>query len=1484
MQCPRAQAWVPLVVVVAMAAVLPLVWPTDGSQEGGDALNGDIWNSLLSSVPALAASLLAVVLVGTVVLEPMVSLLSHRVDLKAQVVLGLGRAEDGAQAMLIARAAKANYFRAQTKHNWAFGAAVRAGLLGSSPPSPREDVAVAAEAILSAQGSGPDVTDHLSLLSESTLTARVALLAQLFAGTSEGQRLRKAHTMLVAETERLATLLVPVTDEGEEAGEATAERAWGGALRKWQSNVRKGKRHAARRRRGGRAAAPASGSTAAEASPADGSDAESSDSGADDSRSEDSEPSAASSTRCGRERSDSPPSTRLPSAQNNPAEALPVSEESMLSAALDIAADAVLQRWPALATRPPPRDVRRPDESGRGWRDLNRDVAYAFAYVRRHVWATVPEARAALFAPLRAVSAAVAEAGQAAAPAKAAADACAHQTAAQAGSPIPTAWSGQTAGEQAAWPWAWGAEAAVAFGDELWPVGDEVRGRQAPPDAAEERSHDGSSSGDAAVAWARRAAVVRRFRDRRSAAASWVSGQQWALPTLPAWEFHGLEPTEVAELVASMQGARHCLNWNELTPEKLLVAVVASRMAEDASRLLGGAANPAGRAPAATGSAAGVPGAGEPGGQPALRAAAASEGPGGFLEADAVTETGARLTAARRLVRMESLWRPRMASALLRAGALPLAMRLVTAGRGLSASVSPLPLTLSGALLPAPAVSTGAQPGVLLLAAPGSGATAPSADGASGAASAGPVAHGQHGGPAPTVSGPTWSAVHGWVADALQLRSADATVASRPGAVAAARAVAVASGSALFAQRTSEAVAAVSRLAYCTSDGGSGAGPTAMGRAEGRRCLFARALQELEAEAGKAAVRSADSSQLYKAAIAAAGIRVGEDGKPVRAEHAKEQAGGDHAVRLAKPAGAEFCCLVIDTHASAVHDAETGGPSPSAVNWRTVAAAGPLFSLAVGSSDLAALVSTLPAGSVETSCKAASGEQGEGGVATQAASPDVSSRSETRAAAGGIPWTLQRMDGSIVSVRPADPGKAEPPPRFVVVIGGVCVRLPGSLPSLKDTSQPLSTAPLRWALDEVPQTGTIAAVVSSALVAAPKTAAPGVGPDCGGLPPLAGAMVRVRIEPATMDDIQAYAAGLGVPSPGPVDVGGIAPAKRARPGRRTAAPAVPSSPPAAEWVSCLAPPLSGVARTFQPLTLLLPSPSAREHADPRLPCRRTLARVASDAKTAKFVAESLRKSGDGAYQPWDTCSYSRASAAGVSTFASLSEPALAANAVPGEAAAGLPAPHPAPRGDPRRGVGKAAGAAARGAAHRGKDIPPLDATPGPEAQKPAAAGAAASRTPAAPAGEGDTAVRQATAPGAASTGEAGPPRAGGRDASRGRRRRAAGQGSAPSSTIAVAEGAGPGQRVPAEVQRSAASRRRRRLGREASPPAGAAQATHGGPTLPHALPPSAVLNRWRNNDADYGAVSAEDSGIIWRGAVSSPGRSPSLIGDSELLD
>tara|TARA_Y100000780_G_C13375751_1_gene298386 strand:- start:264 stop:401 length:138 start_codon:yes stop_codon:yes gene_type:complete len=45
-----------------------------------------------------------------------------------------------------------------------------------------------------------------------------------------------------------------------------------------------------------------------------------------------------------------------------------------------------------------------------------------------------------------------------------------------------------------------------------------------------------------------------------------------------------------------------------------------------------------------------------------------------------------------------------------------------------------------------------------------------------------------------------------------------------------------------------------------------------------------------------------------------------------------------------------------------------------------------------------------------------------------------------------------------------------------------------------------------------------------------------------------------------------------------------------------------------------------------------------------------------------------------------------------------------------------------------------------------------------------------------------------------------------------------------------------------------------------------------------------VLNRWRNNDADYGAVSAEDSGIIWRGAISSPGRSPTILGDSELLD
>ncbi|KAA0170293.1 hypothetical protein FNF28_01521 [Cafeteria roenbergensis] len=388
-----------------MAALLPLFWPVDGADQGRAAANGDAWSTLLTSVPALAASLLAVVLVGTVVLEPLLSLLSHRVDLRAQVVLGLGKAEDGAQAMLISRAAKANYFRSQTEHNWAFGAAVRAGLLGAYPPSPREDVAVAAEAILSAQGSGPDVTDHLSLLSDPTLTARVALLAQLFAGTSEGQRLRKAHTMLVAETERLATLLVPVTQGGDEVGAATAERAWGGALRRWQSKARKGKRHAAKQSRGGRAAAPgASGGKADESPAAEGGGGSSREGSVDGSESDDSDCSASSSVssstgrsserrrELGRDTSEPAEAllpergSDLPLQQGASAEALPMPEESMLAAALDVAADAVLQRWPHLATLPPPRDAKRPDATVHGWRDLNRDVAHAFSCVLLNRW------------------------------------------------------------------------------------------------------------------------------------------------------------------------------------------------------------------------------------------------------------------------------------------------------------------------------------------------------------------------------------------------------------------------------------------------------------------------------------------------------------------------------------------------------------------------------------------------------------------------------------------------------------------------------------------------------------------------------------------------------------------------------------------------------------------------------------------------------------------------------------------------------------------------------------------------------------------------------------------------------------------------------------------------------------------------------------------------------------------------------------------
>jgi len=1305
-----------IMAVAAVVLVPAMLWP----ELMGDAQPAG-WLGLSSTtLSAAAVALCVVVFLMLACTEPMVVAILGQGRSGRPIVLGLSPPDASSQDSLIGRAARSNYLRSQCESSWFLSAALRLGFLGDMTVGPREDIAVAAEAVLAAQASGPDVTDHLALLSDATLVSRVALLAELFAGSSEGQRLFRAHGMLVAETERLASLLEPVMMELSpgcrlSAAEGSAERAWGVQL------------DAA-----SRSAAAKDGGTAA--SPGDSSSDEAA-----------AGPSSASTAGAAE-----------PSDSVKPLEPAAVKRSDVLVSSLDALADAVLLRWPALAVAPPPMDGDCGASGGTPRRQRSqvtgRTAARAFAAVRAHVWETVHDARPALFAPLRCSQ----EGGSTPAD----------------GGGADSGLAGAGAGAEPSEP-ALGADASGA-GDDEWLL-------PGVADAALDAGGSGAEGG-AAAAWRRRSAVMAVFRERRAAATRGVTGRQWELPSLPAWELHGFTAQDLDVATASMAGAWRCVDWAAVTPEIAVRAVIESGLAEDASRLLGGAASPtAAAAPPQGGSSASVTAPAHKDSEHESESDGSDgDGAGRDAKPSDPRDQAVRLAAAKRLVEVEGRWRSRMATALMRVQALPLAARLVSIARGGGGGLPPVPASLSAALLP-PLVLPGSHAAVMRTDAPGG------AEGAGGAAGLADPAAASSSAVVPL----PWKEAPDWVRDALALSAVDEAATTRPGVLAALRSAAVATASALFARRMAEAGSALAAAAYAVDDGGAGPGSTAMGRAATRYRLFVERLRQGGAGAGDAGGKEAASR-----AAAAAGLPTADSlcASRARAKSAAAAAGPQGAAESggdAAPPDDPLEWTALASFDVAVLDLGTG-PADEAAQ---VAVAGPLASTCLRADAVAEMRSSMPPDSMEECVRAG---------ARPAAEDDAQAAAAVSAACSGCsrggPWVMQRLDGSPAAAAPSRH-------RHVVVVGPARVTLPrerrtagepdptpspsGDAPPPSPAGPPAADAPPRaWCLPAVPARVCVPLVAHSVVLQAP-VPGPSGGDDDAPVAThadrvLGGVVVRVFLRVATHGDLTAYAGGIIPTVPGPV-------------GLPSGAVGGGVDPTAGPWESPLAPPLTGVPRLLPAPALLLP-PRSLPTEDTRVPGPEAIAAIGLD-RGAKLAAATNLGGGE-TVAPWEACFFPRAAAAGIVAVARSSELGLVA----------------ASQADDEASPDDAAGASPGHASHA--TVAGLAAIAGQDAGMSGHAGGIASGR-----------VRDAPAGG----GRAGP------------------------------------------SSRSRTFRRPRSRRRTAAPPQVDPRADE-----------QAGLPRWRNHDADYGAVSARDTGVIWRGAVPTPEasrkRAPPSLAEVDDLD
>lgn len=1059
---------------IAGAVIFHFTWSNE--TEGDSYLSRVGAVTILSSLVTGAAVLVCFVAVAALVCEPVFSMQSLSAGQSDGPILPLGLVPaegPGCEASLVGRAARARYIKSQCDQSWLLWAALQVGLLDMGAlDGPSEDIAVAAEALLSAQSTGPDVTDHVCLLADSGLAHRIAVLSELFAGTAEGVRLRSAHHMVLTEAARLAALLEPTlprdTDApgaiasvagkfGDEVPASTStapskdriadpaglETRSSAILRKWQRRMRRRQleeaswaREAARESAGGHTAC-STGQTQVRDKWASGDSPRAQPDGESDEGDDDSD------ETCSEAGSNGPLHGWAGMGIGDGFTTLPerVIDRVLSESALDAVADALLCTWPGLAVAPPPYLVA---GSGPGEHCAPETVqaasvmemaARSFVHVRWSLWTSLRDSRRSLFAPLAACRAL---AGLPPNPVAAAVEA---------GATGANGWwatrgdvqgsdeedAGLREAEVEAEAEAEMDEALLLTESEIdWAIGDEDDKNDAEALKEEE---------DTPVSmWRRRARVMERLRKRRAAVLLWEDGRQWERPTLPGWELHG-ESEEVVELAtASVCGSWRCVNWASVTPEMCVSALLATGITGDAARLLGASAGAVSRRgevakaamPPPTSRAAGS--SGTPIGRDAPAASAESGDEGTGAGADfvcglrVVRDLRERRRVSREILALERCWLPRMFSALAQPCVIARMSRLVALATGRSAELAPLPLTLEPVLLPlAP------EPVVLV---------PRTSVGDSNAA----------GTVAPSVPLPVW------VSRALALAAVDADSARSADAVAAAAAVAMAAASPIFARRLAEAAALAAALPFsssCSSGCGLEASAShAFGRAACRHRLFVENLDDLaentaapqEGKTGRSMASGAPAggrpSRLLVAQAAAEAAGLSSD-PAVRREMAAaaavalaartEAEAGDAQLAFgatADGASASFECFVVDLKPRSGSEVALAELSPD-----SVCVAGPCVSMALAYPMVRALRHSLGEAFVEVVERPSAEDGGDSGRGL--ASVDSTCESQ--------PLLLQTLKGETIPRSALHWGveaPSSPRPRFVVVIGPVVATLP----------------------------------------------------------------------------------------------------------------------------------------------------------------------------------------------------------------------------------------------------------------------------------------------------------------------------------------------------------------------------------------------------------------------------------------------------------